>query len=332
MQFAQGRNARGEVVLPQAQWAEMLRVQNTGVPLDAGFEVGLGWMFTTFGADTVHGGGPVAHHAGATFHHRAQLMMLPEQRLGVVVAANDAAAGPVVNRIAQRALALMLEAQTGKRQVPGVPGFIPAAVPWTAAQRQACVGEYITPAGVVAIEADGDALKGRLDGRSLSLLEGADGRLGLRYRLGGVLAISLGVLEQIGVECTVLDGVKVLVAHLDGQTLRVGARLAPPALLPDYAQAVTGSYEPVLAPGETATMERVVVEIRQGRLWATATTVPAFGHQSMGLPLHLVSDSEARLPGPLGDDGPVMRLRRGAQGQLIVRFAGADWVRVSNSP
>jgi hypothetical protein len=78
-------------------------------------------------------------------------------------------------------------------------------------------------------------------------------------------------------------------------------------------------------------MERVVVEIKQGRLWATATTVPAFGHQSMGLPLHLVSYSEARLPGPLGDDGPVMRLRRGAQGQVIVRFAGADWVRVGGS-
>ena len=65
---------------------------------------------------------------------------------------------------------------------------------------------------------------------------------------------------------------------------------------------------------------------------STTTTVPAFGHQSMSLPLHLVSDSEARLPGPLGDDGSVMRLRRGAQGQVIVRFAGADWVRVSNSP
>lgn len=332
MQFAQGRNSSGEVVLPQGQLAEMLSVQNKGVPLDSGFEVGLGWMFSSFGADTVHGGGPVAHHAGATFYHRAQLMMLPEQRLGVVVAANDAAGGPVVSRIAQRALALMLEAQTGRRQVPAAPGFVPATVQWTAAQRQACIGDYITPAGVVVIQADGDALTAQLDGRTLRLLEGADGRLGLRYRLGGILTISLGVLEQIGVQCTVLGGVKVLVAHLDGQTLRVGARLPAPPPLPASAQALTGSYEPVLAPGEAATMERVVVEAKQGALWATVTTVPALGHQSVGLPLHLVSDTEARLPGPLGDDGPVMRLRRGGQGQVIVRFAGADWVRVGVSP
>ncbi|MBK6853593.1 MAG: beta-lactamase family protein [Burkholderiales bacterium] len=332
MQFAQGRNAQGDVVLPQPQWAEMLTVQNKGVVLDAGFELGLGWMFTTFGADTVHGGGPVAHHAGATFYHRAQLMMLPEQRLGVVVAANDAAAGPVVSRIAQRALALMLEAQTGRRQVPAVPGFTPAAAPWTAAQRQACVGDYITPAGVVAIQAEGDALTAQLDGRTLRLLEGADGRIGLQYRLGGILTISLGVLEQIGVECTVLGGVDVLVAHLDGQTLRVGARLPPALPLPTTAQALTGTYEPVLAPGEAATIDRVVVQVRQGRLWATATTVPAFGHQSMSLPLHLVSDTEARFPGPLGDDGVVMRLRTGAPGALAVRFAGADWVRVAGPP
>lgn len=332
MQFAQGRNSSGDVVLPQERWAEMLTVQNKGVPLDAGFEVGLGWMFTTFGADTVHGGGPVAHHAGATFYHRAQLMMLPEQRLGVVVAANDAAAGPVVSHIAQRALALMLEAQTGRRQVPAVSGFKPVNSPWTAAQRQACVGDYITPAGVVAIQAEGDALTAQLDGRTLRLLEGADGRLGLQYRLGGILTISLGVLEQIGVECTVLGGVDVLVAHLDGQTLRVGARLPPALPLPTTAQALTGTYEPVLAPGEAATIDRVVVQVRQGRLWVTATTVPAFGHQSMSLPLHLVSDTEARFPGPLGDDGAVMRLRTGAQGALTVRFAGADWVRVAGPP
>jgi hypothetical protein len=289
-------------------------------------------MFSTFGADTVHGGGPVAHHAGATFYHRAQLMMLPEQRLGVVVAANDAAAGPVVSRIAQRALALMLEAQTGRRQLPAVPGFSPSTVRWTAAQRQACIGDYITPAGVVAIQADGDALTAQLDGRTLRLLEGADGRLGLRYRLGGILTISLGVLEQIGVECTVLDGVHVLVAHLDGQTLRVGARLPAPPPLPANAPALTGTYEAVLAPGEVATMERVVVEIKQGALWATVTTVPAFGHQSMGLPLHLVSDTEATLPGPLGDDGPIMRVRRSEQGGVTVRYAGADWVRVAGRP
>ena len=78
MQFARGRSAQGQTVLPASALAEMLRVQNADVPLDADMHIGLGWMFTTFGLDTVKGGGPVAHHAGATLYFCSQLMMLSD--------------------------------------------------------------------------------------------------------------------------------------------------------------------------------------------------------------------------------------------------------------
>lgn len=331
MQFAHGRNARGEVVLPEAQWAEMMRVQNAAVPLDAGLEIGIGWLFTTFGNDTVHGGGPVAHHAGATFYHRAQLMMLPEQRLGVIVAANDGAAGPAVSRIAQRALALMLEAKTGQRQPERVPGFKPSPKPWTDAQRQACIGDYLTPMGGVSIDLDGARLRARWNDKSLDLLEGEDGRLGLGYKLGGLIRVSLGELESIGVQCRTIAGRNVLVAHLDGQSLLVGDRLPPagPPLTAGSA-ALAGRYEPMLAPGESATIESATVEVAGGRLWVSAKVAEAFGGEApTRLPLQLLSDTQAVLLGPLADSGAQITLHRSNDGRQAFDYSGLTFVKTT---
>lgn len=337
MQFAEGRNARGEVVLPQAAWAEMLRVQNEGLPLDADLRVGLGWMFSTFGNDTVKDGGPVAHHAGATFHFRSQLMMLPAQRLGVVVASNDGAAGPVVNRVAQRALALLLEARTGLRQRPAVPGFQPSATPWSASQRQQaqhdCLGEHVTVAGPVTVAADGDrmvALVGA-EGQRLELLEGERGRLGLRYRALGILPVALGPLGSLGLECRRVAGRALLLGVLDDQRMVVGERLPPAEPLPANAAAWTGSYRPRLHPGEVAGMGATVrVLVHQGRLWADYQTAAAFGGQKVRTMLKPLSDTEARLIGPLADTGPVARLEPRAGQAPRVHFSG--WVFEREGP
>lgn len=328
MQFANGRNAAGEEVLPAAQVAEMLRPQNADVVLDSGFGIGLGWMLATFGRDTVRGGGPVAHHAGATFYHRAQLMMLPAQRLGVIVAANDGAAGPVVNRVAARALALLLEAKTGQRQPPRVPGYQPAQRPWTDAERQACVGEYSTIAGVARIGLSGERLRAELGGRSFGLIEGADRWAGLRYRLGGWLPLSLAALEGIGVQCRSVAGQDgrhdVLVARFDGQELFAGDRLAPPAPVPAELAALVGRWVPELAPGEVPTLERVEVELDGNRLWARPTLAAAFGGSSQTrLPLQVLSPTQAQLLGPVAGTGPVITLRR-VEGEVRIVYSG--WV------
>jgi CubicO group peptidase (beta-lactamase class C family) len=328
MQFANGRNAAGDVLLPAAQVAEMLRVQNADVALDSGFGNGLGWMLATFGRDTVQGGGPVAHHAGATFYHRAQLMMLPAQRLGVIVAANDGAAGPVVNRVAARALALLLEARTGQPQPARVPGYQPAPRPWTDAERQACVGEYSTVAGVATVSTSGDRLRAELGGRRFDLIEGADRWAGLRYRLGGWLPLSLAALEGIGVQCRSVAGQdgghEVLIARYDGQELFAGDRLAPPAEVPAELAALVGRWLPELAPGEVPTLERVEVELDAGRLWARPTLAAAFGGSSAArLPLQVLSPTQAQLVGPVAGTGPVITLRR-VEGEARIVYSG--WV------
>jgi CubicO group peptidase (beta-lactamase class C family) len=88
MVLADGKAGDRRIVKPETV-AEMLRPQNAGIPLDLDFRVGLGWMLGGLGDIDIRNGGPVAHHAGATLLFHAQMIVLPERKLGVVVLANS---------------------------------------------------------------------------------------------------------------------------------------------------------------------------------------------------------------------------------------------------
>lgn len=334
--FVSAQFAGGVVLLPPAEQRAMLQRQFGQAALDADFAVGLGWMLTTFGTDTVRGGGPVAHHAGATFYFRSQLMMLPEHGLGVVVAANDGAGGDVVNRVAQRALALLLEARTGIRQRAARPGFEPAGQAWSAAQwravRDACAGDYMTLAGPVSMRDDGTRLRADLGGRELELREGADGRFGLGFRLLGLLPIPLGPLSTMGLECRRIEGRQVLLVVQDGERLLAGERLPEPRL-PPAAEAWLGRYRPRLLPGELNSLGppgEVRVLRADGRLWAEYRLHPAFGNALVRAPLHPIAPRAVRILGPLADSGPVARVvsEEGAAPQ--VHFSGWIFDRIGD--
>ncbi|MEN9889758.1 MAG: hypothetical protein RLY78_53 [Pseudomonadota bacterium] len=343
LQFAHGRAGDGRTILPEDRWAESLRPQNAEVALDGELRVGLGWMLSTFGEDTVRGGGPVAHHGGATWFHRTQLMMLPEQRLGVVVASNDAAAQAAVNRIAQRALALMLQARTGRLQGSAEAGWQPAAEPWSRAARQACTGDWLSEAGPVEIVDDDGRLRARLgvgpQARRFWLAEGEDGRWSPRWRLFGLLPVPLGVLERIGIDCPRLDGRDVLRAHLDQTALVIGHRLPAATPLPPEAAALVGRYRVIGAPGERLPFDTLQLREAEGRLWLSFQQPEAFGGEPVWLPLQpprsAAMDAAADtwlLPGPWGDAGSRLPLRVARDGagrvQPLQTFAWGGWTFV----
>lgn len=110
--------SNGRQVLKTETLAEMLRPQNGTIPLDLSFRIGLGWMLGNMGRDEIKNAGPVAHHSGATLYHRSQLIILPEQKLGVVVLANSASAGGLVSKVATETLKLALETKSGITQPP----------------------------------------------------------------------------------------------------------------------------------------------------------------------------------------------------------------------
>jgi CubicO group peptidase (beta-lactamase class C family) len=320
MVFADGR-AGNHAVLQPAAVAEMLRVQNADVALDVGFKVGLGWMLSTLGSDTLADGGPVAHHAGATIHFRSQMYALPEHKLGVIVASNSSGAGRVVDTIAKHALAVALEAKTGIRQPASARSFRPSRLPWTDDALQAYVGEYATVAGYVKIVREGRQLKAQALGRELELLPGEDGRLSLRYAMLGFITVPLGDLDHLELQRRSVAGRDVLVARIGEQEMLVGERI--PTRTEFLREDLVGVYEPVAAVNEYRLLEDVRISESGGILFAEAK-LRDFPLRPGKLPLHTLSNHEAIVLGPLADAGEVIRLQTGA-GRTDPHFSGYDF-------
>ncbi len=239
MMLARGEVDGHRILLPESV-DEMLRAQNAGVPLDLDVRVGLGWMLSAFGQWRLDGAGTVAHHAGATDLFHAQLYLLPDQRLGVVVLANSAEAGRVVEHVAAETLALALEARTGHRanHPPPVPK---AERPATAEERADFTGDYTTLAGPVHISAQGERLRARALGHDFDLRPRTDGSFGLSHEVLGLFPVDLGMLGEIGFRRRMVAGRELLVGKVGGREIRVGERLPAPPPSPAW-RARLGRY------------------------------------------------------------------------------------------
>jgi CubicO group peptidase (beta-lactamase class C family) len=322
MVFAQGRSGNNTILTP-AQMQEMLRPQNSDVPLDLGFRVGLGWMLSTLGGEPIEGGGPVAHHAGATLNFRSQLYLLPEHKLGVIVASNSASAGPVVNRLAQQALALALEVKTGIRQPEAAPPEPPRQAPWPSEALQAYVGDYTTLVGLVQVRLDGNQLHAEFGGQRLQLLPQPDGTLRLRYKLLGLIPVGLGELDRVNIELRRVADRPLLVARIGTQQMLAGERL--PAATP-IDPTVLGSYAPEVFPGEHVLVERVVVSQVGDRLVAR-TQLKGQPLNPAGIVLRPIPGDAFEVLGLLAEGGDVARRERGAPDGFS--FSGYRFKRVA---
>lgn len=229
MMLADGRSG-GKAVLQPDTVAAMFKPQNKGVPLDMGFDVGLPWLLSTLGSNSIQGAGPVAHHAGATIRYRSQMYVLPQQKLGVIVMANSDHATGVVDRVATETLKLALQAKSGITQTHTQrPAWDDSAL--TSHEAQGMAGDYTTVAGLVRLRAEGRKLYADMAGKTLAVRKRADGLFGLDYAVLGLVSIDLGPLGDIGLSLREQEGRRLLVGSAGGQDMLMGERLgSPPAL------------------------------------------------------------------------------------------------------
>jgi CubicO group peptidase (beta-lactamase class C family) len=87
---------------------EMLTPQNTNVPLDLDFRIGLTWFLSDKSQDWTYAGG-IAEHGGDTYVYHASLVTLPKQKLGVVVLTNTDTGNKIAGKIAKYVLKETLE-------------------------------------------------------------------------------------------------------------------------------------------------------------------------------------------------------------------------------
>lgn len=258
MVFADGRVGERRIVEARTL-AEMLRPQNLDVPLDRELRVGLGWMLA--GPLSTQGPalGGVAYHYGATINFRAQLMLIPSHKLGVVVLANSAAAGPTVTRVAAEMLRLVVP------QVPAVGAVLPAPARLAghtvgAGSVDAMLGVYATPSGLIKLSRrNGQVQIERLGSRvsePASLIAGDAGPV--RSPEGASGSESRATLIRVGER-------QVLVTRSGGQEVLLGERIRRPHV-PSLWWRRLGSYRVTNANEDFVHFQDVALRERDGLL------------------------------------------------------------------
>lgn len=297
-----GGMAKEQRLLKAETIAEMLKPQNTAVPLDQDFRIGLAWILSGVGIENA---GRVAQHDGATLLYRSQLIILPEQKLGVVVLSNSATAGPVVHKVAVETLKLALEAKAGIRQ-PERDKIAERDTGLSRQERQGLVGAYATHLGVAKVTESGDALHAEFLGKTFSLVPRTDGRLGLQYRLIGLIPISLGELDYIGVSTATVSGRNILLATSGNKSMLFGEKIAP-VPIPEKWQGRVGAYE-IANPGDDAILVDDIRLRYEDGLLCVDYRLPLFFPGILSLSLAPVSDTEALINGLGRNMGETIRV------------------------
>lgn len=327
MILAEGRLPDGRQLFRPETVREMLRPQNADVPLDLDFRVGLGWMLGGLGEISLQGAGPVAHHGGATMYHRAQLVVLPEARLGVVVLANTRTAGGVVTPVATAVLKVALETKTGVRQPERVRAETGPFLPRE--ELRSWAGDYATPAGLVRLAPAGDHLTAKAINRTFRLEARPDGKLRPRYRLLGLFPLSLGEYDFLGVSRKTVAGRDILAASDGTRETLVGERVIP-APVPAAWRRRVGRYEFRNAGRDVRLYDQVSLREEEGLLLVDYS-LPMFGNLPMTFVLRPLSDDEAVFAGLWRGMGETVRAVRRDDGEVIL-YSGYELKKVSGEP
>jgi CubicO group peptidase (beta-lactamase class C family) len=327
MILAEGRLEDGRQLLRPESVREMLRPQNGEVPLDLTFRVGLGWMLGGLGEINLQGAGPVAHHGGATIYHRAQLIVLPEATLGVVVLTNTRTARAVATPVAAEVLKVALETKTGVRQperkrTKTGPYLTPEEL-------RAFAGDYASLAGRVRLSPAGDHLKAKVVGRSFRLAPRPDGKLQPGYRILGLFPVDLGVYGDLGVSRKTVAGREILSARDGALELLVGERVTP-APIPEAWRRRVGRYEYVNAGDDVRVYDRVALREEDGLLLVDFT-LPMFGNFPMTYVLRPLTDDEGVFAGLWRGMGETVRAVR-RDGEEMILYSGYELKKAPGDP
>lgn len=283
MVLAQG-SWDGQTIIKPETLAAMLQQQNKDIALDLDTRIGLGWFLS----NRIRGGGLMAEHGGATLKHRAQLAVLPEHKLGVVVLSNSASAGKSTITIADAALKMALEVKTGIQQ----PKVLSTPMAHDSSEKldlNRYVGFYDTLFGFVAISDGGDRLIADIGGNKTELIPVGKGKARLQYKLFGLIPLSIEDLKQITLSRSSVAGHEIVIAHKNNEQFLAGTKLQPTPLTEKWLSRL-GEYQILNRDNNALLPEKVSLTVQNGFLSVLL-------NETVAMTLAPVSDSEAIIAG-----------------------------------
>lgn len=268
MLFAHGVY-KGNRVLGNPLIEDMFTQQNTGNALDFDCQIGLAWFLAPCGDEPIGPGIRTYQHSGGGDDFAAQLTVLPDQQLAVIIMANDSNAEDLVVSLSTDALRLMLQAQTGEQvcaddcQAPSLGlklRHVPAAI-----DRRRLSGFYATAWGVFRIKDEDDRLSGELAGLQFQLLRDDQGWLRAQKKVFGFWLKDLGELGRVQLDVVTVHGRQMLTARSHGQRITIGERVEPPTLPLAWADTI-GTYQVLNTHEPDAPLSGISVRLEDGFL------------------------------------------------------------------
>jgi len=268
MLFARGLY-KGRQVLGSPSIDEMFPQQNTGNALDFDCQMGLGWFLAPCGDEPVGPGVRTYQHSGGGDDFAAQMTLLPDQQLAVIIMANDSNAEDLVAELTTDTLRLMLQAQTGeavcaddcREPAHGLKiRQVPAAI-----DRKRLAGFYATAWGIFRIKEENNQLYGELGESRFELLRDDQGWLRAQQKVLGFWLKDLGELGRVQLDVVTVHGRQMLTARSHGQRVPVGERIERPPLSGAWAGTI-GTYQVLNTHEPDAPLSGINVRLEDGFL------------------------------------------------------------------
>ncbi len=275
--------------------------------LTLGLTPGLGWFIE-------HNQmlGRVVRHGGSTMFYGAEMALLPEHGLGVVVLANGANSSRAARQLAATILALALKI----RDWPDGPSMPMAANRWIEAD-ETPAGRYATDLGLLMIDSDDPKLCACIIDRILDMVQFEDGSLGLTPESTASLPASYRALAGLRLRARSKGKQSILVAERDGEEFVLGASIQPQPW-DDGWQRRIGRYR-TMNPDKHASITGLRIGNQDGVL-CLHYRAPHLSDRPVQVPLQPVSADMAVIGGLGRGSGETVR---------IIEIDGKQWLKFS---
>jgi CubicO group peptidase (beta-lactamase class C family) len=308
----------GEIDGHQVITASTIEVSLQPQYLHSGFDLGtlsgLGWVLEE---GTLPGCGRVVRHSGSTLGYSAEMVLLPEDGLGVAVLTNGDASRQLCVQLSEEILSRMI----GGTAVAGGAQLLleGLARPPDSDPLSGIAGAYATDFGMVAIAPSADRLCACLFGTEVPLDPVGDGWYALRPTDSGqTLPAALRPLVGVRLQTRIILGREVIIARRNGREAMLGEKV-PEGPLPDAWARRVGRYQVDNAdPGFP--IEDMELK-RRGEQLCLTYRMPSLTAGAIQVPLGPIDERQAILQGLGRTRGETVRAIHTPAGERL-RWSG----------
>ncbi len=309
------RQADGAPFLKAETLREIFAPQNQDIELDLDLTVGLGWFLET---DGIPGGGVTIRHGGTTLGFSAELILLPEQDLGVAVLANGDGSRDVTAQLAEEILVRTLAVNPAPLTAAQFVGGLERRR--GKGQAAALAGTYATDFGLIAIRPKDAKLCACMVDQTFDLIPYPNGWFGLNQDAALSMSPSLRPLADMRFQTQHIDGRDVVVAMQDGKRILLGEKV-PVTTVPEIWRRRVGRYQ-LLNPDPGFPLTEPQIKLRDGQL-SMSYKLPVLSPKTIEVPLQPISDTEAIILGLGRMRGETLRALV-VDGEERLRYSGFE--------